>query len=345
MLPLVTICIPIFNGEKYLNDALLSANAQSYQNIEILISDDSSVDKSLQICDDFKKISRFSVRILSHEQLGLVQNWNFCVRNARGKYIKFLFQDDLLEPDCVEKMVNIAEIDPQIGIVFSKRYVVLGNHAPDADWIRRNWYFFDLYKHWTSLKETQSGNSLLSDSKLLQEPLNKIGEPTTVLLLKSSITALGFFDETLRQAVDSEMWFRILTKYKCGFVDQYLSTYRVHDKQASQENVNSGIIQDDYCALLGKIATHPAFAILPETQRCIAWVKAWQMNPRNSGISLLTLAMLVNSEILSKSIYFRLLIWKCCVVIFWPFRRTISDFKWWQTNWRQRVKWASPNQK
>ena len=266
MTPLVTICIPTYRGEKYLEAALQSAKEQTWPNLEIIVSDDGSTDGTLEILRKFSDQSDRAVRILTHGQLGLVQNWNFCLREAQGKYVKFLFQDDLLDPHCLAELVDLAEQDEQIGLVFSKRRILFGNGSkePEDDWKQMNWFLFDLHKHWTQLARIQSGADLLNDPQFLQEPLNKIGEPTTVLLRKSALEEVGFFDESLRQAVDSEMWFRILTKYKCGFVDKYLSTYRVHDRQASQENVNAGIIQDDYCAVMAKIATHPAFSSVSE---------------------------------------------------------------------------------
>lgn len=305
---LVSLCIPTYNGEEYLEETLRSADSQTYPEIEILISDDGSTDRTLEIAERFRTSSRFPVRILSHGQLGLVQNWNFCVREAGGKYIKFLFQDDLLEPGCVEEMTAVADKDDETGLVFSRRDVILGNQVPDEAWRRTNWFYLDLFRHWSKLETLQSGVSLLSDPKFLEEPLNKIGEPTTVLLRKSAIERVGLFDENLRQAVDSEMWFRILARYKCGFVDKTLSTFRVHEKQASQSNVDAGIVQEDYCAVLAKIATNILFAAVPEEHRCQAWVKAWRMNPRNTGLSSLILARIINQTILRDPFSRKLLI-------------------------------------
>jgi glycosyltransferase involved in cell wall biosynthesis len=343
-MPLVTICIPTYRGEKYLNEALQSVESQTWLNLEIIVSDDGSTDGTLEILRKFSDQSDRAVRILKHAQLGLVQNWNYCIREARGKYVKFLFQDDLLDPDCVSELIKLAEEDDQIGLVFSKRRILLGDGSmePGQDWKQKNWFLFDLHKHWTQLVRIQAGADLLNDPQFLQEPLNKIGEPTTVLLRKSALEEVGFFDESLRQAVDSEMWFRILTKYKCGFVDKYLSTYRVHDRQASQDNVDAGIIQDDYCAVMAKIATHPAFGLVPEKQRCMAWIKAWQMNPRNTGVSSIFLLRTLGSGILanpvSRTLFFsEVKKWMGQFFSSGLLGRIFSDLKWWARNWPKRV--------
>ncbi len=341
---LVTICIPTYRGEKYLEAALQSAEAQTWPNLEVIVSDDGSTDRTLEIVRHFAEQSRRELRILTHGQFGLVQNWNFCIKEAKGKYIKFLFQDDLLESDCIEKLMQVAVRDDEIGLVFSKRHIVFedGLKEPDNEWKNQNWFLFDLYRHWSRIERIQQGYKLLEDPKLLQEPLNKIGEPTTVLLRKSALEEVGFFDESLRQAVDSEMWFRILTKYKCGFVDKYLSTYRVHDRQASQDNVDAGIIQDDYCAVMAKIATHPAFGLVPEKQRCLAWIKAWQMNPRNTGVSSIFLFRTLGSGILvnpvSRTLFFsEVKKWMGQFFYLGLLGRIFSDLKWWARNWPKRL--------
>jgi glycosyltransferase involved in cell wall biosynthesis len=342
--PKVTVCIPLYNGYKFISEAIASIESQTYLDLEILFSDDGSSDGTLEIVQCFATRSRHRVRILEHEQLGLVQNWNYCLREAQGKYVKFLFQDDLLDPDCVSELLKLAEEDDEIGLVFSKRRILLGDGSmePDQDWKQKNWFLFDLYRHWSRIERIQSGADLLNDPKFLQEPLNKIGEPTTVLLRKSALEEVGFFDESLRQAVDSEMWFRILTKYKCGFVDKYLSTYRVHDRQASQDNVDAGIIQDDYCAVMAKIATHPAFGLLPEKQRCLAWIKAWQMNPRNTGVSSIFLLRTLGSGILvnpvSRTLFFsEVKKWMGQFFYLGLLGRIFSDLKWWARNWPKRL--------
>jgi len=340
----VTICIPTYRGEKYLEAALQSAEAQTWPNLEVIVSDDGSTDRTLDIVRHFAEQSRHEFRILTHGQLGLVQNWNFCLREARGQYVKFLFQDDLLDPDCVSELLKLAEEDDEIGLVFSKRSILLGDGSkePEDNWKQMNWFLFDLHKHWTQLVRIQAGADLLNDHQFLLEPLNKIGEPTTVLLRKSAVEDVGFFDESLRQAVDSEMWFRILTKYKCGFVDKYLSTYRVHDKQASQGNVDAGIIQDDYCAVMAKIATHPAFYSVPEKQRCLAWIKAWQMNPRNTGVSSIFLFRTLGSGILANSVSRSLFFsevkkWIGQFFYLGLLGRVFGDLKWWARNWPKRL--------
>jgi predicted O-linked N-acetylglucosamine transferase (SPINDLY family)/glycosyltransferase involved in cell wall biosynthesis len=264
---LVSICIPTYNGEEYLAETLRSAIAQTYPQIEILLSDDGSTDRTIQIAEEILKDSPLPVRVLKHAQLGLVGNWNYCISEAKGKYIKFLFQDDLLEQNCVQELVALAESDEQIGMVFSRRNIILDGYVASEDWKKVNWGYVDLFKHWSKLSRIQSGIKLLSDPKLLAEPINKIGEPTTVLLRKSAFENVGLFDESLRQVVDIEMWLRLMTKYKVGFVDKYLSSFRIHEKQATQSNAKAGIIRNEYRRFFTILINSGHFQCLSESNR------------------------------------------------------------------------------
>ena len=112
----------------------------------------------------------------------MVANWNSTIRAASGKYIKFLFQDDLLHANCLEEIVKLAESDERIGLVFSQRKLLIEPSAEgDAftTWLLR---YQDLSAALGELKTSQPGPSLLRSQHLLHEPLNKIGEPTAVLI-------------------------------------------------------------------------------------------------------------------------------------------------------------------
>ncbi|MEG5050377.1 MULTISPECIES: glycosyltransferase [unclassified Microcoleus] len=236
-MPLVSVCIPTYNGEQFLEAALASAIAQTYSHIEIIVSDDNSTDKTVEIAKIFQQKYPAKITILNHHQYGLVQNWNFCISQAKGKYIKFLFQDDLLEPDCIEKMVNLAEQDEQIGLVFSPRNILMsGGAEANSAYMPDYQNAKDTYKAWLNLKAIQSGQELLEKPQLLSDPINKIGEPTTILIKKNVFDRVGVFDADLCQLVDVEMWLRIMSQYKIGFVYETLSHFRIHPSQQTRKN-------------------------------------------------------------------------------------------------------------
>jgi predicted O-linked N-acetylglucosamine transferase (SPINDLY family)/GT2 family glycosyltransferase len=236
--PQVTICIPTYNGEKFLAEAIASAFWQTYPNIEIILSDDNSTDKTVEIAKSLEQKSSFEFSIIEHSQYGLAQNWNFCISQAKGKYIKFLFQDDVLEPNAIEKMVNLAEQDEEIGLVFSPRrlFTNTGDTVYDTNSLMHH-EAKDVHKAWSRLKLIQSGHQLLQDPNILDNPINKIGEPSTVLIRKDVFEKVGLFNSEFCQLVDLEMWLRIMSQYKIGFIDQVLSHFRIHSQQQTRRNV------------------------------------------------------------------------------------------------------------
>lgn len=234
---LVSICIPTYNGEAFIAEAINSILCQTYPNIEIILSDDNSTDRTVEIAESFNQKLSFDFSILEHSQYGLAQNWNFCISQAKGKYIKFLFQDDLLEPTAIEEMVNLAEEDEEIGLVFSPRtlFTNTGHTVYDSNFLMHH-EAKDVHKAWSILKPIQSGQQLLLDPNILDNPINKIGEPSTILIRKDVFEKVGLFNSEFCQLVDLEMWLRIMSQYKVGFVDEVLSHFRIHPQQQTRRN-------------------------------------------------------------------------------------------------------------
>lgn len=283
--PLVTICIPTFNGEEFIAEALCSALSQTYPYIQILVSDDSSTDKTLEIAKSFQKNNNsVEFLIFHHERYGLAGNWNFCISQAKGKYIKFLMQDDLLEPDCIEEMVSLAEQDDEVGLVFSPRDIIMSKSAesdPASQFVYEGCK--DLHKAWTKLKPIQSSQELLADPKFLDAPpLNKIGEPSTVLIRKDVFERLSNFDPQLQQLIDLDMWFRIIGNYKIGFVNKTLSYFRIHPRQASRTNFTNGESSKDTQRFYTKMLSSSEYSFLSAAHKhlisnTLAHIHNWQL--------------------------------------------------------------------
>lgn len=119
MQPTITVCIPTYNGARYLRECLDSVLAQTFTDFEILIVDDCSSDDTVSIAREYA--SRYScIRVVVNGQnLGLVGNWNRCVELVQGEWVKFVFQDDLIEPFCLDKMIAVSK--PEIPIIFCRR--------------------------------------------------------------------------------------------------------------------------------------------------------------------------------------------------------------------------------
>lgn len=114
---LVSIIIPVYKAEKYVAETIKSALKQTYKNIEILIIDDGSPDRSIDICRQFTDLR---IKIISQPNRGLPGARNTGIRHARGEYLTFLDADDLWLPEKIEKHVEHLNNSPDIGISFSR---------------------------------------------------------------------------------------------------------------------------------------------------------------------------------------------------------------------------------
>ena len=146
----------------------------------------------------------FNWRVLRNTPQGMVHNWNFCIEQARGEFIKFLFQDDRLEPRCVAEMTALAQTDQNMGLVFCRRGLLVEQDiirtSLTNDLIRGS---RDVHSGWTQLYSAQAGISLLADPKLLHGNLNKVGEPSCVLLRKDVFYSDRRVERVVRTACGS----------------------------------------------------------------------------------------------------------------------------------------------
>lgn len=240
--PLVSICIPIFNGARYIEACMDSALSQTYQNLEIIVSDDASSDNTLALIEAYKSKTDIPIFIHNHKPNGIGANWNNCIKHAHGDYIKFLFQDDILYPTSIARMVAFAQTDTKVGLVYTKRDFIYEKETPEILEFKN--VYGNLHKYWYNIVvETGiiDGVNYLKDREILNSPKNKIGEPTNVLIKKECFEKVGLFNEFMKQALDCEFWYRIMPHYKIAFIDEVLSGFRLHSEQASAKNKSKNL--------------------------------------------------------------------------------------------------------
>lgn len=236
---LVSICIPTYNGEKFIAEAMESALRQTYRPVEIIVSDDDSKDKTLEIIATYIKKTDIPIHIYHHKPAGIGANWNNCVRKSNGQYIKFLFQDDLLDATCIAKMIDKTITDSQIGMVFCKRNILYDStNANHAEWVSK---YGELHNKWSITFTVVEGRRLLRDPKLLDRPKNKIGEPVAVLIKRDVFEKVGYFSTILKQSLDYEYWYRIFKHFKVAYVNESLASFRLHCEQATAVNKRNSL--------------------------------------------------------------------------------------------------------
>lgn len=226
-LPMVSIMIQTHNRPDYGELALQSALAQTWPNVEIVISDNS---------DDERSAERFAPYIAHHSCIryfripgaSAMENGQNCFRQAQGEFINYLMDDDLFHPDKIARMMSYMLTKPTIGLVTSFRQLIdaEGKHLAPLPGTER------LFNTETLLGGQSLGNLLLTNGQ------NLIGEPTTVLLRKSALK--GLFGQYLgRQYMvlsDVATWLAVLSTHDAVYLPDTLSYFRLHGGQDQRNN-------------------------------------------------------------------------------------------------------------
>jgi glycosyltransferase involved in cell wall biosynthesis len=257
--PLVSICVPTYNGSRFIRQCLDSVIGQTFGDKEILVVDDGSTDDTLQIVREYAaRNPRFRV-VVNDQNLGLVGNWNRCVELARGEWIKFVFQDDLIAPTCLEKMLAASE--PDAAIIACRRDFVFDEDTPEET---RGYYL----EH-PSPDTVFSGASHITAQDICEAVIdhigvNFVGEPSAVLLRRDVFTRLGLFNPDLIMICDTEYWTRVASHTGLVYVPETLATFRVHAGSTSAHNFarRQYRMTIDGIALLHEYAFNDAYASL-----------------------------------------------------------------------------------
>lgn len=234
----ISICIPTYNGDKYLKECIDSILAQTYINFEIIIIDDRSTDETIKIISQYLEKDK---RIIFHQNntnMGLVGNWNKCIELAKGEWIKLVFQDDYLEPYCLQNFIDNIEGDTML--LVSKRSFILDNNASKLD-----------KKYYLSQVRTLDNIGLVLDKSLLISSknisklavnniaLNFIAEPSLTLFKKQVIDKIGYFNPDFTQICDLEFFLRVASNFGLKYIPQQLCHFRIHQSSTTSININT----------------------------------------------------------------------------------------------------------
>ena len=218
--PLVSIIVITYNSAKYVLETLESAKAQTYNNIELIVTDDCSTDETVNICKKWieENKNRFvrTKLITVARNSGISPNCNRGLKEAKGKWIKFIAGDDMLIYNCIETNMNLVK-DSEHSFFFSKMKFTQKNE-------RLREIFDNGYKLFNSvdvqLKIILRGNVLTA--------------PSSFIRLKTLIKLEGF-DERFPMLEDYPMWLKAAkNNYKIIFNDVETVIYRISNDGISQ---------------------------------------------------------------------------------------------------------------
>ena len=118
--PRVTVGLPVFNGDAYLEAAIDGVLAQEYTDLELIISDNASTDRTGEICEQYAAKDDRVVYIRNKENIGAAPNYNQVVRMARGEYFKWHSHDDICGPGFVARCIEVLDRDPGVVLAYPR---------------------------------------------------------------------------------------------------------------------------------------------------------------------------------------------------------------------------------
>ncbi len=221
--PLVSICIPAYNSERYILETVERALNQTWKNLEVLVVDDASTDGTV---DKLKTIKDPRFRFYVNDQnMGMAGNWNRCVCRCRGAYVKLVPADDILYPDCIEKSVPYLMRHPDI------KLVVTG-----TDLINDEGQIRGRYAHWP-VRGVFNGKKLAKSSILLN---NFFGNPVCALFRKQDFEATGGFDEDIPYILDFDLWLGLSSMGRVAVEPESMNAFRVRRDSNTGKLVGKG---------------------------------------------------------------------------------------------------------
>ena len=267
MSPKISVCIPTYNGEAFLENCLKSVLSQTLRDIEVVITDDRSKDRTLEIARRFAESDK---RIKIYENTvnyGPLGNSNRCLYFAQGEWVRFVYQDDLMtNPDNLGSILSQA--DDAIGLVCCRRQYTF---EPGVDEGTVHWYRNTLKQ----IGDLYPGKSRISASEVCRAaldvfPMNPFGEPSALMLKRDLIQEYGMYNTNLIQIADGELFLRIASNRGLVFINDSPVVVHFHARSATSQNIARRRYRMevlDNLLFLHEINFHPLFERLREEAR------------------------------------------------------------------------------
>lgn len=226
--PLISILIPTYNRLDLLKQALNSALSQTYENIEIFISDNASTDGTLEYLSN---LSDSRVRTKSHEcNIGLINNWNYCLNQSKGNYYLMLSDDDILKSDAINNLYllfsefkNFNKKSEEIAFAYSSCQINSVSTKLTNELI-------DVPRYETAI-----------NFKLGHLEGKRICLPSATMIRTSDAKKVGGYSDLFPAAIDTGLLFRLLSiRPFAAYTPKVTINYMVH-----QGNFTSNLSLED----------------------------------------------------------------------------------------------------
>lgn len=202
-MPLISVIIPVYNGEKTIRETIESVLNQTWTDLEVLVINDGSQDSTLKIVSN---IEDTRLKVFNYSNAGLSASRNRGITLAQGEYVSFLDADDLWTPDKLELQLKALEANPEAAVAYSW-----------VNYITETGEFF------------RSGNYINMNGNIYEKFLNQnvLENGSNPLIRKQALTEVGGFDQDLSYAEDWDMWMRLAARYHFVAVPSPQILYRM----------------------------------------------------------------------------------------------------------------------
>lgn len=215
----ISICIPTFNGARFIESAIKSVLNQTYEDFTLVVVDDFSTDNTFEIinCIHDQRLHRFR----NQTRKGLVGNWNECIKQSDSEFIQILHQDDLMDETYLENTIWHMRQNPEVGFLFSNMDLIDENNLV-------------IGSHWNS-KILPPTNQYLKGEELFDRLLNNGNwiPCSSVMAKRKCFQEWGLFNDKLTYTPDYEMWLRLSLHTDAFFMNTPKIKIRRHSDQVS----------------------------------------------------------------------------------------------------------------
>jgi len=211
---MVSVIIPVYNGERTIKKAIESVFFQNYKDWEIIIVDDGSTDKTSQI---IKELKSEKIRYFYQKNQGRSKARNKGILLAKGEYIAFLDSDDVWLEEHLQKEIKVLESHPNVSLVYSEVEII----GEDGN-------IFPMGPNWKPKR--YSGLPL---NQLIEENFIPF---SSSLVRKKCFEEIGLFDSDMEPSEDWDIWLRIVKNgHKVYYINEVLTQYRWKEANLSKE--------------------------------------------------------------------------------------------------------------
>ena len=226
---LVSVCIPVYNGEQTIEKTIESVLKQTYKNLEIVVLDNCSTDNTREVVSSFDD-ARLKL-VVNERNLGMMGNWNRCFDYASGKYMIIMCADDIITSDCIGIKVSALEKYQDAVLAFSASLVIDDNGKV-------------IHSRHPFKKSIVADGNKMAHYSLKRH--NIFAEPSNVVFRREMAEKAGRFDEDIIYSVDWAYWMNLVILGKAIYIDKELTWYRVSALNETSRLGIRRIIKDDF---------------------------------------------------------------------------------------------------